>query len=113
MVELKENTMKAIINGLRYDTDKAELIGEAGNYVGKGDFTYWSAELYRTPRSKRFFLAGEGGPMTRWVRPGNGNMRTGGQGIIPLDDEEALEWAERYLTHDEIEKAFAEKLEDA
>lgn len=30
-----------------------------------------------------------------------------------MEEAEALEWAEQYLTHDEIEKAFREKLEDA
>ena len=60
--------MKAIINGLRYDTDKATLIGEASHGYAS-DFQHWEAGLYKTPRSGRFFLAGSGGPMTRWSRP--------------------------------------------
>jgi hypothetical protein len=104
--------MKTIKDGLRYDTEKAILIGEASSDLSRTDFGWWEAGLYCTPRSGRYFLAGRGGPMTRWARPA-GNMTTGGNGIIPLDEEDALEWAEQYLTHDEIEAAFGEKLEDA
>ena len=100
--------MKAIINGLRYDTDKAILVGEA-SYGYSGDFGRWDAGLYKTPRSKRFFLAGSGGAMSRWAR----NSRTGGSGIFPMSDEEAREWAERYLTNDEIEAGFADQIADA
>jgi|SRR5580700_5512378 hypothetical protein len=106
--------MKAIINGLRYDTEKAICIGLAsrGNYPHCGDFSAWSAGLYRTPRSKRFFLAGQGGGMTRFAHH-IGNGRCGGEGIQPMDREEALEWAEQHLSHDDIEEGLGEHLEDA
>jgi hypothetical protein len=106
--------MKAIINGLRYDTTKAICLGETDSGGSYGDFSHWSAGLYRTPRSGRFFLAGGGGPMTRWSRRGEQQNETrGGHGIIPMDREEALEWAEQYLTPAEIEAGFAEQLQDA
>tara|TARA_R110000822_G_scaffold27790_1_gene82647 strand:- start:3541 stop:3858 length:318 start_codon:yes stop_codon:yes gene_type:complete len=105
--------MKAIINGLRYDTDKATLIGEASSDESRSDFRYWSAGLYVTPRSKRYFLAGEGGAMTIWSRSLGNDGRTGGDGIIPLDYDGALEWAERNLSADQIEAAFCETIEDA
>jgi hypothetical protein len=93
--------MKATIHGLRYDTSKARLIGEASHRYGpSGDLTHWSAGLYRTPRAKRFFLAGSGGPMSRWGR------RT--EGIIPLDSEEALAFAKQYLERAETLAAFGE-----
>lgn len=109
----KENEMKAIIHGLRYDTDKAIFIGEASHgYCG--DFSHWDAGLYRTPRSGRYFLAGSGGPMTRFARQGQQQNETrGGSGIQPMDPDQALEWAEQHLTHKEIEGAFAANLEDA
>ena len=106
--------MKTIRDGLRYDTEKAILIGEASNGGSYSDFSHWDAGLYRTPRSGRYFLAGSGGPMTRFARQGpQQNETRGGSGIQPMDEAEALEWAEQYLTHDEIEGAFCEKLEDA
>jgi hypothetical protein len=106
--------MKAIINGKRYDTSKATLIGETSSpgYVSVNDFSYWEAGLYKTPRSGTYFLAGQGGPMTRWSRSA-GNMQTGGSGIIPLDADEALEWAERYLATSEVEAGFGAVVEDA
>lgn len=99
--------MRAIVNGLRYDTAKAILIGESSHGY-QGDFSRWDAGLYRTPRSGRFFLAGSGGLMTRWARSvDSGNTRTGGSGIIPMSVDEAREWAERYLTTGQVEAGFA------
>jgi hypothetical protein len=104
--------MKAIIHGLRYDTEKAILVGKADQNGPTNDFRYWQAGLYKTPRSGRFFLAGHGGPMTRWSRPA-GNMTTGGSGIHPLTHEDALEWAEQFLSDAEVEAGFSTAIEDA
>lgn len=104
--------MKAIINGLRYDTDKAILIGETSANCSRSDFQWWKAGLYKTPRSCRFFLAGRGGPMSMWAtRIDNGWQ--GGDGIKPMNAGEAREWAERYLTTAEVEAGFAEAIQDA
>jgi len=40
-------------------------------------------------------------------------MRSGGEGIHPLDREEALEWAERYLPAANVEEHFGDVIEDA
>ena len=105
--------MKAIINGLRYDTHKAILIGEGSSGGSYNDFQHWSAGLYRTPRSGKFFLAGSGGPMTQWARSTGQNSLTGGSGIKPMDADDAREWAERYLSTEEVENGFADAIEDA
>ena len=105
--------MKAIIGGFRYDTDKSKMIGRASAPgLSTTDFSHWEAELYKTPRSGRFFLAGSGGPMTRWAR-GNDNSTWGSSGIIPLDVLEAYEWAERYLDTETVEEFFPDMFEDA
>jgi hypothetical protein len=104
--------MKAIINGKRYDTDKAVLVGEASSGLSRSDFGWWEAGLYKTPRSGAFFLAGSGGPRTRWAYS-VGNMTSGSEGIHPLEGAEALEWAERFLTRDQIEEHFGDVIEDA
>ena len=100
----RDRTMKAIINGLRYDTDKAILIGEGGHGQSRSDFNYWEAGLYKTPRSGRWFLAGEGHGMTRFAS-NVGNMRGWGSRIFPMDEDEAREWAEQHLTTAEVEAA--------
>jgi hypothetical protein len=104
--------MKSIINGKRYDTEKAVFIGRA--YHGNaGDFNGWDASLYRTPRSGRYFLDGHGGPMTRWARSVDRHTFSGGSGIIPIDNDEALTWAEHNLSVELVEKHFGKRIEDA
>lgn len=107
--------MRAIINGTRFDTDKAIAIGthDHGCYPGSGDFSHWSATLYKTPRSGRFFLAGEGGAMTKFAYHCADGTSCGGSRIIPMDKQEALGWAERYLDAAEIEAGFGDMIADA
>jgi hypothetical protein len=104
--------MKSIINGFRYDTDKAELIGEASHGYA-GDFSRWQAGLYRTKRARRFFLAGSGGPMTTWGRNVDQHTMTSGEGIRVMSKEDALAWAEQNLSTEQIEAGFAEDIKDA
>lgn len=46
--------MKRVLEGRIYDTEKSVLICKIweGN---KGDFAHFEAELYKTPKSGRFF----------------------------------------------------------
>jgi hypothetical protein len=105
--------VKAIINGKRYNTDTATLIGESGSAgLSYSDFRQWSAGLYKT-RSGRFFLAGEGGPMTQFAHHYDDGGRSSGEKIIPLDSYQAMAWAERELSAEVVETAFASSLEDA
>lgn len=104
--------MKAIINGTRYDTSKAQKIGEFDNIgagaSSQGDFHFWEASLYRTPRSGKFFLVGYGGPMTQFGAHGGW-----GQKFIPMSRDEAFDWAQRYLDTDVVEEYFSDMVEDA
>lgn len=104
--------MKAIIDGIRYDTEKATLLGEA-SHGHAGDFEHWEAGLYKTPRSGRHFLAGSGGPMSRYSRTIGQNEWTGGRKIDPLTEQQAFEWAQKYLDPEEIEEHFDHLIDDA
>jgi hypothetical protein len=109
--------MRKIINGKRYDTSKAVEVGEYNN-IGEGadsvtDFKFWSATLYRTPRSGQYFLHGEGGPMSRFSQSAGQNSWTGGSDIIPMTKQEAMEWAEQYLSPSKTEAEFSDLIEDA
>ena len=105
--------MKQIINGKRYDTQTAEELGSYWNGLGGGDFRNCTEKLYRTKKGK-FFLYGVGGAMSRWSEScEGGNCQSSGSGILPLTDEAAYEWAERYLGTDKVEKLFPEKIVDA
>jgi len=103
----QEAIMRAVINGKRYDTSSAVLIGEAGYCGPKADLQWWEAGLYKTPRAERYFIAGAGNAMTRWGQRANNKGRIGGFGIFPMERDEALEWAESYLTVEQVEAGFA------
>lgn len=103
--------MKAITNGTRYDTDKSTEIGSYHNGKSPRDFGHWKASLYITPRSSKYFLAGTGGPMSQFSHPA-GNMTSGGSKLIPLDKQDAFEWAEQYLETEIVEHYFADMISD-
>lgn len=111
--------MKAIINGKRYDTEKAILIAETDNIDGntsRRDFRFWEAGLYKTPRSGAYFLAGQGGAMSIFSRSAGQNSWSGGSGIIPFESRKAaFDWAQENLAHkpDVIEAEFGDMVEDA
>jgi hypothetical protein len=86
--------MKAIIDGLRYDTETAELLTKTTHGNNRNDFAFEETELYRT-KAGRFFLAGHGGPRSRWSRATAQNEWTGGEGIKPLFENEAREFLEK------------------
>lgn len=109
--------MMKIVNGRRYDTDKAIEIDEFNNF-GRGadsvqDFRYWQASLYRTPKGGRYFIYGYGGPMTRFAQSAGQNSWGSGWDIIPLSRKEAFEWAQVYLSPDAVEQEFSDLIEDA
>lgn len=106
--------MKAIINGVRYDTDKATLIGEtSGGSDFVTDYRYWDAGLYVTPRSGRYFVAGRGGPMSRFARSAGQSSWTGGSAIQPMTREDAFAFAQDALSTEIVEEHFADMIDDA
>jgi hypothetical protein len=104
-------TMKAIINGKRYDTATAAEIASWGNGLGSSDFKNCDETLYRTKKGA-WFLHGDGGAMTRWARAVS-NGHTGGEGIQPLTPDEARGWLERHGMTSALEKHFSDTIEDA
>jgi hypothetical protein len=102
----KENDMKRIIDGASYDTDKAEKLGDDA-YSYRGDFYFWSEGLYRS-KSGRYFLYGEGGPMSRYSVSTGQNQWAGGEKIIPLDRKTAVAWSEEHLSGEEYAAIWGE-----
>jgi len=86
--------MKQIINGKIYNTDTADYIGNYETNCGSRDFGYEFTELYRTKKGA-FFVAGNGGPYSRWSMPIGTNGMGGGSGIQTMTTEEALAWCEQ------------------
>jgi len=110
----EEREMKKTINGARFDTKKATGIGRFNNGRDRNDFQFWEAALYVAPRSNRYFLAGTGGPMTRYGAKdiSSGLRGSFGERIDPLSKESAFEWAKEYLSPEEIKKYFADMMKN-
>lgn len=100
--------MQKVINGLLFDTGTAEQICDvtpksASDF--RNDFRYQNDKLYRT-KNGRFFIAGEGGAMSRWATPAGDGSTTGGSGIILVDEDEAKRLVERFSHADEYARLF-------
>ena len=96
--------MKKIIDGKIYNTETAERIC-GYQYGTPGDFTYCSEDLYKT-RKGAYFVAGEGGALTRYSRSTGDNSTTGGEGLRVLPEDEARKWCEQYGTADDYVRTF-------
>lgn len=105
VIEVGEKTMKAIIDGKRYNTETATEIGRTCSDYGRNDFKWWEEALYKTSKGQ-YFLAGRGGPMTSWAES-LGDGTSGGEGIRLFTEKRAREWAERYLKPEDVEAHFA------
>lgn len=103
--------MKKIINGFRYDTDTAERVCSVFTGTGHSDFTCIDADLYRTKRSKTFFLAGWGGAMTVFSRTCGDGSCCGQSTIVPISQEDARKFAEKHGTAEVVERFF--KIQEA
>lgn len=96
--------MKKIIDGKRYDTEKAKAIG-SDCYSNRRDFNFWEETLYQK-RTGEFFLMGEGGPGSKYAESAGQNQWIGGSKLIPMSFDSAKDWAEKHLDADAYEAVF-------
>lgn len=101
--------MRRIIDGRLYDTDTARQVGSTWHTDGfrRGDFHYYEEEMYRK-RTGEYFLHGWGGAETKYAEPVGLTGLQGGEGIVPIDQPTARQWAEDHLSVDEYIAAFGE-----
>lgn len=100
--------MRKVIDGKTYNTETAaEVCDISPTGVYSGDFRYEDTRLYKSPKGT-FFIAGEGGPMSRWAQPEGQNGRRGGSGLYVIDTDEARSLCERHGSVDEFVAAFGE-----
>lgn len=103
--------MKKIVNGKSYNTATATEVCDIGNGLSESDFGWHSSSVYVTKKGA-FFLAGEGGPMSRWARQ-HSDSRVAGSGIEVLSRGEALKLAEFFQAPtDVIEEFFGDVIEE-
>lgn len=101
--------MQRVINGKRYNTETATEVCSWSDGQGRGDFNWHSTALYRTPKGA-WFVSGEGGPMSQWRRR-VGDMWSGGDGLNPVDKDDARMLLEQHGTPEQCAEFFA--VEDA
>ena len=99
--------MRKTIHGLRYNTDAAVFLGRATNGLPETP-DYWQADLYRTRRARRYFLAGTGGALSRFSQSAGQNTWIGGDDLLPLSEEDARAWAARFLDPATVKRFFPE-----
>lgn len=98
--------MTKIINNKKYSTQTATFIGEVG-YGYYGDLAWWNEALY-IKRTGEFFIHGEGGPMSSYCKKVGPNEWGGSEKIIPLDKDDAREWAEKHLDYETFVEYFGD-----
>lgn len=104
--------MKQVIGGKVYNTETAEVIGSYSNNLSYSDFRNFEETLYLTKKGN-YFLAGQGGPMTKYAESVGDGLGSGSD-ITPLSKESALQWAEQYCGDDEdVMEHFKDMIEEA
>ena len=101
--------MRAVIDGVRYDTETAVAVARVAENLGT-PYSY-SGTLYVTPRSRRWFICGDGGPYSLFGQHIGGGTCASGSGIAPVTPERVREILE--AGDDECHRvleAYAEEL---
>lgn len=97
--------MKQIINHKLYNTETAKELHTRYHGNGWSDLYGFSETLYQK-RTGEFFLHGDGGPGSKYSVSVGCNSWSGTQKIIPISEEEARDWAERYMDADDYMELF-------
>ena len=103
--------MIRIIDGKRYNTETAKLLGEYSNGLSGSDFRYEREKLYRTAKGA-WFLYYSGGANSIY-REWDVDAYINSSGIMPLSNDEAYDWCERNRKSKVIEEYFSDKVEEA
>ena len=95
--------MKRIIEGKIYNTETAECLCNVGNNLVSSDFRHDHSKLFVTKKGA-FFVAGGGGPLSRWSVSVGNNGTSGSSGIYLVTRDEARVMLE---SDDKGEELFA------
>lgn len=107
IAERERGPMQKVIGKKRYDTEKAVLIGTHVNSSLISEPFYFKEELYQT-QNGNWFICGEGGAQTPYSK--NNHF---GRDIVPLSEDGAQAWLEKYLDISLVEQYFGDSIEDA
>jgi hypothetical protein len=102
--------MKKIIAGKMYNTETATEVHHFNNGLPYSDFKYLEESLYKK-KTGEFFLAGNGGAMTKYATRHADGTYSSGENIFPLEINNAKIWAEDHMTTEKYIKVFGEPKE--
>ncbi len=92
ILEYGRATVTKVINGKTYRSHTAQLIVTLPSLFPKASNKWHDTRLYRNQRGA-YFLAGEGGSLSRWAKSTpRGAIK--GEGIEPISKDEALAYAQ-------------------
>ena len=103
--------MKRIIDGLTYNTETATTVA-SWDHGYRGDHGMYEESIYVTKRG-RWFRAGFGGPSSMYAIRVDNNSYSGGYGLFPLTENEAMRVLESYHQTAALEQHFSHRLEEA
>jgi len=84
--------MRKVINGKTYRSHTAQLIVTLPCHFPRTDNKWHDTRLYRNQQGA-YFLAGEGGTLSRWAKH-TSRGAIAGEGIEPISKDEALAYAQ-------------------
>ena len=96
--------MTKVINGKKYSTETAEMVGYDG-FARRGNFKWWCERLYLKVTGE-YFLHGMGGPLSHYRQKIGQNEWSGSEKIIPMTYPEAKAWAKKHLNYDKYITLF-------
>ena len=99
--------MQWTIDGKEYDTDTAKCVGSYKNTPYHNDANFYEEMLYRK-KTGEFFLYGQGNTASKYAEVRADRMRSPGEIIIPLTEDEAKNWVEQYGDVDTYIELFGE-----
>lgn len=95
--------MRKVIKGKRYDTNDAVPVG---TYRFGAGLSRLSETLYRKQTPREYFIHGEGDRASRYAVDNNDGTFTEGGRIIPLTYEQAIAWADEFLSKKDYNAEF-------
>lgn len=101
-----------IIDGKRYNTATATQVAKYSNGRSQSDFGYVYEELYLTPLGA-WFLVCEGGAMSPYAQSCGNNSSCSGTEWRVLTPDDAFEWLQSHFESEQLEKYFADRIQDA
>jgi len=100
--------MRKVIDGKVYDTKTADFVCDISPPgSNRGDFRFEDTGLYKSPKGT-FFIAGEGGPLSRWAQAEGQNGRRSGEGLQLLEIEAAKVLCQQHGSVEDFTEAFGE-----